>query len=183
MKKCVVCKGPIEGEGKETCGKVECIGAWAMYPDEYAPKFDEITIYSGGHHKVVCRAPGYAFVGEHFKVFENGTEERDESFSCNGWIGGCPARLIRTSRIKTIEKLSRKVEALLGLPTGGLRVENGDTKSKKLLVHYSVGGKRLIEVTAYFNTGLKSWQVGGTKDTISNHYWSELVSIGTPKLV
>lgn len=46
MKKCVICKEPIKVEGHETCGKVECVGAWAMYPEEYAP-IDEITIHSG----------------------------------------------------------------------------------------------------------------------------------------
>jgi len=59
MKKCVVCKEPVEVEGHETCGKVECVGPWAMYPEEYAPvKENQVKkriIYNGRSGRVYFR--------------------------------------------------------------------------------------------------------------------------------
>ena len=59
---------------------------------------NEITIYVGGHHKVVCRN------GIHYKIFENGTEEVDHSLNCAGWVNGCPVKAERIAELEHIDR-------------------------------------------------------------------------------
>lgn len=55
---------------------------------------DAVTIYTGGRSRVVCDGSG-----THFCIWYDGTTVVDGK--CENWSGGCPAKALRASRVKS----------------------------------------------------------------------------------